>query len=101
MDTDIASVHFDIMNQLQSALFGGAGINVNMEDLERLRRSFPFGTAGNATHSNRIRSIIRSLPVNSVETDPMLLYSAFTELWELIVLTGKKLKRTNSIRLSI
>ena len=92
MDTDIASVHFDIMNQLQSALFGGAGINVNMEDLERLRRSFPFATAGNATHSNRIRSIIRSLPVNSVETDPMLLYSAFTELWELIVLTGEEVE---------
>lgn len=88
----MSSVHFDIMNQLQSALLGATGGRINLEEIERLRMSFPMASNG-ATHSNRIRTILSSLPPsNSSETDPMILYSAFTELWELIVLTGEEVE---------
>ena len=93
----MSSVHADLMNQLQSALFGinggGAVGSVNLEQLERLRMSLPISSGG-ATHSNRISSIIRALPgsIDPADTDPVMLYSAFTELWELIVLTGEEVE---------
>lgn len=85
----MSSTHFDLMNQLQSALLGANG---GLEQLQRLRMAFPLSTG--ATHSARIRSIISTLPQGDqlMDTDPMILYSAFTELWELIVLTGEEVE---------
>lgn len=91
----MSTAHLDLMNQLQSALLGFNGTALGQEQLqqlERLRMSFPASTG--ATHSSRIRSIIGGLPAGDqlMDTDPMILYSAFTELWELIVLTGEEVE---------
>lgn len=96
-EEDYSGAHIDIMEQLQSAILSATG--VNREDIEGFRRALSQNTGGlftsirgGATHSNRINSIIRSLPSNPQLTDPMMLYSAFTELWELIVLTGEEVE---------
>lgn len=95
-DEDDMDPSFDIMNQLQSALLGGA--NLNPETLARLRQNLTQLTAANAlfastpTHSTHIRSIIQALPSPDTTPDPMILYTSFTELWELIVLTGEEVE---------
>lgn len=89
----------DILEQLQSALFAGGGGALNPETIARLRTQlagniFLSGTGGqaSATHTPQIRSILASLPSNIPATDPMILYTCFTELWELIVLTGEEVE---------
>ena len=96
-DDDLLQGHFNIMDQLQTALFGTAGVDVNQEDMERIRRNlvqqqglFSGSSRASATHSSQISSIIRSIPQQSA--DPVLLYTIFTELWELIVLTGEEVE---------
>ena len=92
-DSDVAQ-HLDIMNQLQSALFGMSSAPMSITELDRLRTQLATGglfSSGPATHSNTIRSIIRSLPQQG-PVDPMILYSTFTELWEMIVLTGEEVE---------
>lgn len=95
-DTEDVTNQLDIMNQLQSALLGMNSTAINQTDLERLRQQITAAgglfSSGPATHSNQIRSIIRSLPDSALKVDPMLLYSTFTELWEMIVLTGEEVE---------
>ena len=90
------------MNRLQTALFGAVGANgtITSAELERLRQSITrinhtgIFSRGGATHSNQIREIIRALPTDADPklVDPNHLYSAFMELWELIVLTGEEVE---------
>lgn len=95
-DSEDVSHQLDIMNQLQSALFGMTSSAMTQSDLERLRQQISAAgglfSSGPATHSNQIRYIIRSLPSDPSTADPMVLYSTFTELWEMIVLTGEEVE---------
>lgn len=82
----------DYVEQIQAALMRAASGAGGPLDASTISQFILGNFHGSSTHSSRIKTIIRSLPTEPESTNPMLLYSAFLELWELLVFTGTEVE---------
>jgi hypothetical protein len=80
-----------ILQQLQAALLNANGLGLNIDQL-RDTFSAAISHSSSSTHSAHITQILQQLPPDDAVAPAALLYAVFTEIWELVVLTGEEVE---------